>query len=113
RLILLVCLLLPLVPPRLVEVDIATGPDVRAALTETSRPAAAARRSSPLMVMTWLVAGGMLARTLWLAVGLVRLRSLRTDGVIATLSGDLAIMHGTLAPLAEIRWHDRISQPVT
>jgi TonB family protein len=111
RAILLVCLLLPLVPPRIVDVEPAGEPDVSVTLTEPWT--AGVERGSPASVVIWLVTVGAVARALWLLVGLVRLRSLRGDGEIAMLSDNLAVMHRTLAPMAEVRWHDRLPQPVT
>jgi TonB family protein len=111
RAILLVCLLLPLVPPRIVDVDPAGDADVSVTVAEPGT--AAVERGTPAAAVIWLVSAGAVARAFWLLVGLVRLRSLRADGVIAALADDLAVMHRTLAPMAEVRWHDRLPQPVT
>jgi TonB family protein len=111
RAILLVCLLLPLAPPRVVDVDSAGDADISVTVAEPAT--AAVERGTLAAAVIWLVSAGAVARAFWLLVGLVRLRTLRADGVIAVLADDLAVMHRTLAPMADVRWHDRLPQPVT
>jgi TonB family protein len=113
RFILIVCLLLPLAPPHIVDVDVATGTQVTAAVTGAREHLAGAHRVSAATAAVWVLMGGILAKALWLLVGLCRLRSLRTAGTIATLSDDLSLLQRTVAPAADVRWHDRIVQPVT
>jgi TonB family protein len=111
--VLVVCLLLPLAPPHVIDVDVATGTQVIAAVTGAREHLAGAHRVPAATAAVWVLMGGILAKALWLFVGLFRLRLLRTAGTIAALSGDLALLQRTVAPAAEVRWHDRIVQPVT
>ncbi len=112
RAALFVCLLLPLVPPRVVQLQSAPEAAVTVALLQAGTPAASDKWPAG-SVLVWLVIAGAMARALWLGVGLVRLRSLRAEGVAATLADDQAALQRTLAPSADIRWHDRLTQPVT
>ncbi|PYR22366.1 MAG: hypothetical protein DMF98_20425, partial [Acidobacteria bacterium] len=113
RFILVVCLLLPLAPPHIVDVDVASGTQVSAAVTGAREHLAGVQRVSAATAVVWVLMGGILAKALWLLVGLCRLRSLRTAGTIAALSDDLSLLQRTVAPAADVRWHERIAQPVT
>jgi len=74
RFILAVCLLLPLAPPHIVDVDVATGTQVTAAVTGAHDHLAGAHRVSAATAAVWVLMGGILAKALWLLVGLWRRR---------------------------------------
>jgi len=114
RIVVALCLLLPLAPPRLVEIPLAPGPLVTGAIVGAAAPAAAAAAAPRSWTwILWAIAIGIAARGVWLAVGLARLRSLRSSGAVDPLPEALDLLHRTLAPKTQVLWHARVDQPVT
>jgi len=130
RLVIAVCLLLPLVPVRS-SVALADATASSAARTDIaaiavsplptafSLPAALAPRLLP-----WLLIGGAIARAAWLSLGFARLRQLRATSRAANshintrdtankLAIDIDSLKHALAPRADLRWHDEVTQPMT
>ena len=60
-----------------------------------------------------VLAGGVAARVLWIAVGLVRLRRLRSAGEAVTPIEDCEELQHRLGTQAEIRFVAGLGQPVT
>lgn len=60
-----------------------------------------------------VVVAGVVARLLWIAVGLVRLWHLRRTSTSATLASEDEALRQTLAPRARVCWTERLAQPVT
>jgi TonB family protein len=120
RLVVVACLLLPLAPVRHVDVVAPAAPIVTAAVL--TGPALAAPFAGPahepsartmLELLPWVLALGIAGRGLWLGLGFLRLRRLRGRGEPAQLDEDIMVLQRALAPHAELRWHERLSQPVT
>jgi TonB family protein len=132
RAIVLLCLLLPLWPPRVVDVT------VRGAATATMAPPMSARATSGAPVpaaaafppfksgpvpstpsaprLTWvlpLLLAGALARLAWLAIGIISLRRLVKAAGDVVDHADLVLLWREISPTAEVRWHPGIEQPVT
>lgn len=125
RAVVLACLVLPLLPMRRVE-HVEFAPT--AAATGSVAIVAPATVDIPVVVRTadagsatrllavlvpWLLFAGIVGRTAWLGVGLVRLRRLRRRGHAAALDDDVQVLRRALAPRAELQWHDDLGQPVT
>jgi TonB family protein len=125
RAVVLACLVLPLLPMRRVE-HVEFAPT--AAATGSVAIVAPATADAPVVVRTadagsatrllavlvpWLLFAGIVGRTAWLGVGLVRLRRLRRRGHAAALDDDVQVLRRALAPRAELQWHDDLGQPVT
>ena len=117
RAVLAGCLLLPLGPPRVLDVD---GPTTAAhgavfspAATVIDNVSAPRPGLSPIDIVPWIVATGIVLRTLWLAVGFIRLRALRWRSETAVLDDDVRVLKERLAPGADVSWHDDLQQPVT
>ena len=118
RLVVAACLLLPLAPPGILEIDAApvtTQTAMTAAIggAMTGDRSAAASRVPWAAVIGWLLVAGAILRGSWLVIGLVRLRTLTEQSELADLDDDLVSLKRTLAPNAEIRWHTHVRQPVT
>jgi TonB family protein len=64
------------------------------------------------ILMATLVAG-VAARTGWLLVGSMRLRSIRARSTPAVVADDIEALRAELAPRAELRWSSDVAQPVT
>ncbi len=64
-------------------------------------------------VLWVVIVGGVNVRLLWLAVGAIGLRNIRRNSVPAVLSAADETLRRRLAPHAEVRWSDRVSQPAT
>jgi TonB family protein len=76
--------------------------------------AAAPRAGVPwLALLGVLLVGGIVVRLLWLGIGLVRLRRLRTAGEVATAEGDDAELQRLLGTRAQVRFVPGLGQPVT
>jgi TonB family protein len=112
RIVVAACLLLPLAPPRIVELDRALSITATIAQGVTVIP----RSLTPVpwaAIIGWVLVAGAALRGLWIVVGLVRLRTLTDCSEIADLDDDLLALKRMLAPHAAIRWHDTVRQPVT
>src|SRR5438093_11490317 len=120
RLVVLACLLLPLVPVREVDLVAPAAASVAASVvtaTAIDAPIAAPPHKpfarTPLELLPWVLAIGIVARAMWLGVGFLRLRRLRRRGMPALLDEEVLVLQRALAPHAEMRWHERLAQPVT
>jgi TonB family protein len=114
RAVVIACLLLPLAPPRVVHVDLmpmATA--ARVIDPGSSTPMTGSSTASIIGLIPWIVVAGALLRTVWLGIGIIRLRALSRRSTTAALSDDLRILKQALAPTAEVAWHDDLPQPVT
>ena len=115
RIVVAACLLLPLAPPRILHVDLVTATEMNASLNALPSASTAADASTMSFVglIPWIVLAGVLLRTAWLAVGIVRLRALTRRSEAAVLSQELRVLQQALAPGADVSWHDDLLQPVT
>ncbi len=121
RAVVVACLVLPLLPVRHIDVVAPIEPAITAtAVTATAivAPIASpARRSIParriLELLPWLLLFGAGGRAMWLGAGLFRLSRLRRRGQPALLDDEVLVLQRALAPHAEMRWHERLAQPVT
>jgi TonB family protein len=121
RALLVICLALPFVQPRLAlqraavspvspaaAVDLATGPST------TGAPAArVASLPSDAVVVAGVIGGGAVLRLLWIVAGIARLRRLRRAGVIADASRDHDELQRVITGRATIRYVPGLGQPVT
>jgi TonB family protein len=115
RAVVLLCLLLPVIPGgRGDGAKKAANVPTFEVVTDT-RAAGAAMSSFPLVVawLPWIFAAGAAARGSWLMLGLIRLQRLRRRTEPALLADAVADLHRSLAPHAQLRWHDGLTQPVT
>jgi len=117
RLVVFACLLLPFAPPRVLEVDAAPAPAVGAAISSSStHPSSrtpAPLSDSPIHIIPWIILTGIVLRGAWLAIGLVRLRTLGRRSETAVLDDDLRALKQALAPAADVSWHADLQQPAT
>ena len=114
RVVVIACLLLPLAPPRIVHVDLMpTTTTARVIDPGSSTLMTSASTASIIGMIPWVVVAGALLRTVWLGIGIIRLRALSRRSRTAALSDDLRILKQALAPTAEVAWHDDLPQPVT
>jgi bla regulator protein blaR1 len=77
---------------------------------------ASANSPSPFTFASWIPfvwSVGMLARVMWLAVGMWRLRRLHQLGVSESFDSDLQAVVNSVAPQATFRRHDAVAEPVT
>jgi TonB family protein len=120
--LLVLCLILPLLQPRLPIGQVqnrgdAAGLSVNvspesAGAQPLSAAAAISRLSAPTAVVG-LIAAGTLLRLLWIAAGIVRLRRLRRAGVVADGSEDHDELQRVITRRATIRYVPGLGQPVT
>jgi TonB family protein len=114
RFVLAVCVLAPWVVVRPIHAT-----RLRLATEAVTTLAAAITRDANLAAMPLLTGlvrllwVGMAARTVWLAVGWVRLQTLRLTSTAADLGGDIDAFRQRLAPRAELRFAPGLGQPVT
>jgi TonB family protein len=123
RLVIVVCLLLPLVPVRTSVAWDATASSASRTNTAAISALAGAHAlplSAALALLPWLLIAGAIARAAWLGLGFARLRQLRADSQCidtreATngLAVDIDALKRALAPHADLRWHDEVTQPLT
>ena len=125
RTVLVVCLVLPILqpwqPPGLPPAALVEVASPAAALPEALAPSASGavlttRRPLKIawpLVAASVLAGGALARLVWLALGLVRLRRLRVAGVRAERSGAPDSLQSVADAGAEVRYVASLRQPVT
>ena len=121
RVVLLVCLILPVVQAwkPVAAVEMPSSAAVRSVMSSgTSAPAdpAGAPLSpfpiDPAVALTFVVLAGIVARLLWMAIGIARLHTLRRATATEPAGGfeDLSASIGTDAP---ILWSSRIRHPVS
>src|SRR5207247_9781829 len=116
RVVVLICLLLPGLPGRRAPSVVQRGDVTSSVLVTDGEPAgmrAPALATAVVESLPWIAVIGAAARGAWLAIGLFRLRRLRRPGERAILDESLTVLHRDLAPDAELRWHERLTQPVT
>ena len=75
-------------------------------------PSSAPQTTTVGTVLMTVLAAGLVIRLVLLAFGLVRLRQMRRESVPVNLNAALSALRDDLAPDAELRWSDRIEQPV-
>lgn len=116
RLILAVCLLLPLLQGRQMPVAAggapATGVDTQMGVAAVEGAATAASFDWTSMILPLLAAGAG-ARLLWIAVSLMRLRRLRRMGHCAPETELHTELQNIIGTRCEIRYVTRLHQPVT
>jgi TonB family protein len=66
-----------------------------------------------IAIAIWLAAAGVVARLAWIAIGLVRLRRLRTAGQQSPDTTDQDDLQRILGTRAEVRYVDTLPHPVT
>jgi TonB family protein len=121
RVLLAICLTLPLVQPRMsVQPDVQRSTSTGVAIAVTPGQARAAANTAPAHWLTsWpsviatVILLGIVARSTWIAVGIVKLRRLRRAGAVAEASADHEDLQGIIAARATIRYVRELAQPVT
>ena len=122
RVLLVLCLALPLLQPRLPLGRAQDRPSGAAIAIDVFPRSAGAARSSPASAVTHVsapaavaavIAGGTLLRLLWIAAGIGRLRRLRRVGVVADASEDHDDLQRVITRRATIRYVHGLAQPVT
>jgi TonB family protein len=124
RVLLVLCLLLPLVQPRVPAYGRADAGAVSTLITsaETGVAVPAPYSSSALVAwleMPWvapltvLLLLGVVARLAWIAAGVVRLQRLRRVGECAPASGEHDELQHVIGTRANIRYVSGLGQPVT
>jgi len=121
RMLLAVCLTLPLVQPRMdVQPEVQKSTSTGVAVAVTPGQARAATNTAPAQwLMSWpsviaaVILLGVLARSAWIAIGIAKLRRLRRAGAIAEASADHEDLQGVIAARATIRYVRELAQPVT
>jgi TonB family protein len=116
RTLLVVCLALPIVQPWR-----ATHVMLTVSLTKAAAGGASAIGDVRSWTLPWpdlllvAIAAGAAGRLAWTAIGVIRLRRLRAGGVRADTDAPaiVAELRHTIGVDAEIRWADRLRQPVT
>jgi TonB family protein len=112
--VLLLCLLLPLVPPRTVDLVLPMATDVSTGLGASGSIDVRAAVPHQWTVALWqLLLLGALVRGAWLAAGFARLGRLRADAGDAVGDDAVEPVWRTVAPTVDIRWHAHVAQPVT
>src|SRR5262245_56789528 len=90
RSVVIACLMLPLAPPRVVQLDLVptTSAELAIGQAPSTLPATLAHgpTTSRLGLIPWIAFAGAFLRTPWLGVGLVRLRTLKRRSTSAVLS---------------------------
>jgi TonB family protein len=120
RVVLLVCLLLPLVQAwkPVMAVDVITTQSATSVTTTLSSASAeptapsSIQRINPVAALMFIVLAGAVARLLWIAIGVARLHALRRASATQTAAGfeDLCASIGTDAP---ILWSSQVRHPVS
>src|SRR5256885_514237 len=112
--VLLLCLLLPLVPARTVDVVLPLAADTSAGVGAAESIGSRAIAPHQWTVALWqLLLLGALVRGVWLAAGFARLRGLRAHAGDPMADEAVAPLWQGLAPAVDIRWHEHVAQPVT
>jgi TonB family protein len=121
RALLAICLTLPLVQPRVaVQPDVQKSTSTGIAIAVVPGQARAATTTTPAQwLMSWpsviaaVILLGASARSMWIAVGIAKLRRLRRAGALAEASADHEDLQGVIAARATIRYVRELAQPVT
>jgi TonB family protein len=121
RALLAICLTLPLVQPRVaVQPDVQKSTSTGIAIAVVPGQARAATTTTPAQwLMSWpsviaaVILLGACARSMWIAVGIAKLRRLRRAGALAEASADHEDLQGVIAARATIRYVCELAQPVT
>ena len=116
RALLALCLVLPVIQGRQATADAGTGATVASAVVGLSIAPDAAAPSAGfpwLGAVGALILCGIVARGVWIALGLVRLRRLRLAGQTAPACAEHADLQRMLGTRADIRYVAGLSQPVT
>ncbi len=121
RALLVICLALPFVQPRIALQPPAVSPAAPAAAVDAS--AGPSTGGAPASRAAWLpsdaalvaavIGGGACLRLLWIVAGIARLRRLRRAGVIADASHDHDELQRVITGRATIRYVPGLGQPVT
>jgi TonB family protein len=116
RAVVLLCLLLPVLPGGRTDVG-GVAASVATFDVVTDAPGGGAAMSSfassLIAWFPWIIAAGAAGRGSWLALGLIRLKRLRRRTEPAFLGDEVEDLHRRLAPHAQLRWHQGLTQPVT
>jgi TonB family protein len=114
RAVVALCLLLPAMP------DLAPRAPAATVTFEVASRAAApvvdsggSWTADATAALPWIVAAGVAARLVWLALGAVRLRQLRRRSRPAPLTPDLRELQQVISPAAAVRATTDVTQPVT
>ena len=118
RAVALLCLALPWLQPRFGrvapiegQIGIATDMSVaQAAVGATGEPGPAL---SLVEVLVWIVLVGVVMRLAWFGTGLLKLRALRRTAYVAGPAGEHDDLQQTIGTRAQLRYSDRVTQPVT
>jgi TonB family protein len=120
RALLAICLTLPLVQPRMAvqaAVERSTGGVAIAVNPGQTRVATTTAPAHWLMswpsVIAAVILFGTVARSMWIALGIAKLRRLRRAGAIAEATADHEDLQGVIAARATIRYVRELAQPVT
>jgi TonB family protein len=124
RLLLGVCLLLPVVQPRLPSRGRLEGRVVSStvATAQSGAPIPASYQGDEFLSwlevpwvppLTVLLIAGVVARLAWIAAGVVRLRKLRRAGEVAPANGEHDALQHVIGTRAIIRYVSGLGQPVT
>jgi TonB family protein len=120
RALLAICLTLPLLQPRVAVqpgVQRSTSPGIAIAVVPGQSTATTTVPAHRLMswpsVIAAVILFGALARSIWIAIGIAKLRRLRRAGVIAEASADHDDLQQVIAARATIRYVRELAQPVT
>ena len=114
RLVVLLCVALPLLPAQMFGTRLPTAAsEVITVVSDAVVRNAAAAPEQSWTWLSWILAGGLLLRAMWLAAGAFQLRTLRSGSIEASLGTEIDALRERLAPHAELRWHAQIGQPVT
>jgi TonB family protein len=119
--LLAICLTLPLVQPRTTgELAVGSGTTGAVAIAVAPGQTRAATNAVPAHgLLSWpsaiaaVILAGALARLVWIAAGIVKLRRLRRAGAIAEASADHEDLQRVIAARATIRYVRELAQPVT
>jgi len=111
--VLALCLVLPVLPDFSAGGPVATVTLELAAATPTRGEVPEPWAPALLTSLPWLIAAGAAARLLWLAAGAWRLGRLRRCSEAARLDPVLEALRQSLAPHADVRLTDELTQPVT
>ena len=113
RLVVAVCLAIPFLP-RVAPLAIREGGPAVASRVAFSTISGG---GTPVGTWFWLIPfisiAGAIVRCAWLAFGVVRLRRLRELGSREPLESEVAAAVAALAPGAEFRWDQGVTEPVT
>jgi TonB family protein len=118
--LLAICLTLPLVQPRMTgEMVLERGATGGVAIAVAPGQARGPANTVAAHALPWpsaiaaVILAGALARLVWIAAGIVKLRRLRRAGAVAEVSADHEDLQRVIAARATIRYVRELAQPVT